>query len=589
MLLIVLFSFLVITIIIVAIVVSKNNQTFSEFCSSSSDCPQGYECIENPELENKKQCFPSDKIFCAISPSTALMKCKLSDPNSCDACLNNPAFSCVEVTPDKPFSWTHNGQPVYIPPSAQGYGWCLPKVDNSSIKCNLFTSQPMLEQIGDKEFEWGCTCKYNVFGHDSTADSSCTHVLACGQDNDSGTLYTLTSPNEKDWISCKQDTDCSGISTLSGKPGMCRAPMTSPLPCGYANGSSGLEPKVDCSKDSSKCYCHVPWEGTLVDLVDPLSGQCVCNDDRDYQCITQASDSFAMNCVQGFCQPFSEAIGSGSCNKGSCFIPPGGNDCICCSCPEGYIRCPDDIPSNNIALINYCKNTGPTCIKDPCSTDEVPNGYWNLQEQQCVCPGDASAAKPDPDSAVGQYCANLCGKNSPCGSRGSCYVANVGGTKQALCCSCTGGFTNKGDPSCTCSELTGKQPIMGTCEADTDCASGHCCGVKCTWSPDHTERICTSGNCCGTDPINSQCGTDTCVPNSTGPVLCGGTSSCPQDSTCCQTSDGIWQCCPYPNGTCCDDGIHCCPSDHPVCNTKAGYCTKKDGSDPIKWSDSNPQ
>lgn len=29
--------------------------------------------------------------------------------------------------------------------------------------------------------------------------------------------------------------------------------------------------------------------------------------------------------------------------------------------------------------------------------------------------------------------------------------------------------------------------------------------------------------------------------------------------TCCQTTAGLWACCPIEEGLCCDDGVHCCP------------------------------
>ena len=34
--------------------------------------------------------------------------------------------------------------------------------------------------------------------------------------------------------------------------------------------------------------------------------------------------------------------------------------------------------------------------------------------------------------------------------------------------------------------------------------------------------------------------------------------TCAEAETCCQTPTGLWGCCPFADGICCDDGIHCC-------------------------------
>ena len=39
----------------------------------------------------------------------------------------------------------------------------------------------------------------------------------------------------------------------------------------------------------------------------------------------------------------------------------------------------------------------------------------------------------------------------------------------------------------------------------------------------------------------------------------GGSSECPDQTTCCQLSSGDWGCCPLPNAVCCEDHLHCCP------------------------------
>jgi hypothetical protein len=114
---------------------------------------------------------------------------------------------------------------------------------------------------------------------------------------------------------------------------------------------------------------------------------------------------------------------------------------------------------------------------------------------------------------------------------------------------------------------------------------GHCKDANCK---NQYEPL--TGHCVvDPQPDTFVCGKSTCSVKKTGPIICSdsGAYSCPENTTCCQTKTGGYNCCPYLNGTCCDDNVHCCPNDHPVCNSKAGVCTKTDGTDPISWSATN--
>ncbi|XP_036801770.1 progranulin [Oncorhynchus mykiss] len=52
---------------------------------------------------------------------------------------------------------------------------------------------------------------------------------------------------------------------------------------------------------------------------------------------------------------------------------------------------------------------------------------------------------------------------------------------------------------------------------------------------------------------------------------CDESTSCPGQSTCCETTTGNWACCPLPNAMCCNDHLHCCPHGT-VCNLEASTC-----------------
>jgi hypothetical protein len=60
----------------------------------------------------------------------------------------------------------------------------------------------------------------------------------------------------------------------------------------------------------------------------------------------------------------------------------------------------------------------------------------------------------------------------------------------------------------------------------------------------------------------------------------GGSSACPDGSTCCQLSSGQYGCCPIPNAVCCEDHLHCCPSGY-TCDVKDGRCNKGKESIPF--------
>uniref|UniRef100_A0A3P9HE18 Granulin a n=1 Tax=Oryzias latipes TaxID=8090 RepID=A0A3P9HE18_ORYLA len=63
-------------------------------------------------------------------------------------------------------------------------------------------------------------------------------------------------------------------------------------------------------------------------------------------------------------------------------------------------------------------------------------------------------------------------------------------------------------------------------------------------------------------------------------VPCDGSTSCPDQTTCCKTQEGGWACCPLPEAVCCEDFIHCCPKGK-TCNLAAQTCEGDGGSVPI--------
>lgn len=556
---ILLFFILIFLTFLAILIHNKTKSHLSEDCNSDNDCPKDYSCQENPEINNKKQCLPSNKIFCKITPSTELMKCSITDPNSCSVCLNNPQYSCVEVNKDNPYIWKQNGVNMNIPDSSTGFGWCLPDIVNRDIECNKFTADYILQEIKPGVYQWGCSCKYpNLFDHVGEAGSDCLVRRACREVDGFGKLYV---PIQNSKI-CKIDSDC-------GSNNKCLNPLN-PIPCGYTN-DGGIEPSNDCSTSGS-CVCHTSWEGPIVSEIDPLAGQCVCRNNYDFQCIKRSSDNFELNCIKGqcTCDGCSEAP-SNTCNSS---LPQH----TCCNCPKGMIRCPDDIPSNNTGLINYCLRTGSTCIADPCKTTSVPDGYYDSNIGSCICPGGGTPIE-DENSPVGLVCKNLCEGNGPCGNRGTCYTVG----NQARCKDCVCPFINEGDTTCTCSimkegNIYGQQGSL--CCNDKDCCSGNCSG--------NCDNTGDSGICIGPSPVIST-GDCTPIPPIT-PTECKPGFSCPAGSSCIESKKGNndFSCCPYPSGVSCYNGTptsnpNCCPSDYPICNTTLKQCISTDGKSSIPF------
>uniref|UniRef100_A0A673HAG8 Granulins-like n=1 Tax=Sinocyclocheilus rhinocerous TaxID=307959 RepID=A0A673HAG8_9TELE len=136
-------------------------------------------------------------------------------------------------------------------------------------------------------------------------------------------------------------------------------------------------------------------------------------------------------------------------------------------------------------------------------------------------------------------------------------------------------------PSLPASEDDITCPDGSFCPAEFSCllmaSSYGCCPVA-------QGLVCSDGkHCC---PKDHECSADSssCVKLKVKAVLCGnGTSECPVDTTCCETEDGQWACCPMPKAVCCDDKIHCCPEDS-VCDVEGSKCMSSTNQELPMWA-----
>ncbi|KAK9534615.1 hypothetical protein VZT92_007048 [Zoarces viviparus] len=113
-------------------------------------------------------------------------------------------------------------------------------------------------------------------------------------------------------------------------------------------------------------------------------------------------------------------------------------------------------------------------------------------------------------------------------------------------------------------------PDQSRCPAEYSCLRGltkfGCCplaqGVPCS----------DGKHCC---PEGHQCSADSrsCIKKElVTAVLCkDGVSECPDDTTCCETPEGTWACCPMPNAVCCEDKVHCC-REGTTCDLEHSKC-----------------
>ncbi|XP_078135049.1 granulin b isoform X1 [Sander vitreus] len=57
-------------------------------------------------------------------------------------------------------------------------------------------------------------------------------------------------------------------------------------------------------------------------------------------------------------------------------------------------------------------------------------------------------------------------------------------------------------------------------------------------------------------------------------------SACPDETTCCQITNGTYGCCPMPNAVCCSDHAHCCP-EGTECDLSHSTCVSARGENTL--------
>ncbi|XP_054463078.1 granulin a [Anoplopoma fimbria] len=203
---------------------------------------------------------------------------------------------------------------------------------------------------------------------------------------------------------------------------------------------------------------------------------------------------------------------------------------------------------------------GQTCCNDPA------NGYECCPLDQAECCGDHTHCCPAGTvcNTATSSCLNLTGSVP--------WVERVSTDQLGLSKSFRMIKTYMGE------EDDNVCPDQSRCPAEFSCLRAltkfGCCplaqGVPCS----------DGKHCC---PEGHQCSADSrsCIKKElVTTVLCNdGVSECPDETTCCETPEGKWGCCPTPKAVCCEDKTHCCPEGS-TCDVEHSKCissaTKKE-------------
>ncbi|XP_050388777.1 multiple epidermal growth factor-like domains protein 6 isoform X4 [Patella vulgata] len=442
---------------------------------------------------------------------------------------------------------------------------------------------------------------------------------------------------------CPDSTTCCKLS--SGQYGCC--PLPSAVCC--SDGVHCCPSGTTCDTAAGKCnkqdgsYVFMSKKVAakpvaVTDVVCP-GGTSQCPDGTT--CCMQASGQYgccplpsAVCCSDGVhCCPSGTTCdtAAGKCNKqdGSYIFmskkiaakPVAVKDVVC---PGGTSQCPDSTTCCKLSSGQYgcCPLPSAVCCTDGvhcCPSDttcDTSAGKCNKQDGSHVLMSEKIAAKSVsvadvvcPDGTLKCPVGTTCCKMTS-GQYGCCAIPD------AVCCSdgvhcCPSGTTcdtaagkcNKQDGSYVfMSKKIAAKPVTvedvvcpgGTsqCPDSTTCcklSSGQygCCPLPSAVCCSDGVHCCPSGTTCDTSAgkCNKQDGSHVLMskkiaakPVAVKDVVCpGGTSQCPDSTTCCKLSSGQYGCCPLPSAVCCSDGVHCCPSGT-TCDTSAGKCNKQDGS-----------
>ncbi|XP_028286498.1 granulin b isoform X2 [Parambassis ranga] len=290
-----------------------------------------------------------------------------------------------------------------------------------------------------------------------------------------------------------------GLSTALVCPdgGMCEDKNTC---CKNTAGGYGCcpLPHAECCSD----HLHCCYEGTVCDLVHQ-------------KCVNKTVSLPWMSRL-----PAKQAL----------LVPQLGERVKAVICPDQESECPDDT----------------TCC-------QLPDGSWGCCPlAKAVCCEDKRHCCPEGTQCdlVHSKCVSASLESFPMLQKLPATKRDTNPVPVVGSVTCPGGKTCP--DSYTCCLLTSGE--YGCCPyPDATCCSDHlhCCPSNTICDLEH--GVCRSGEI--HMPLLKKIST---LPND---IECPDKHSvCPDQTTCCQMTNGTYGCCPMPNAVCCSDHIHCCPA-----------------------------
>ncbi|XP_077979178.1 uncharacterized protein LOC144434584 isoform X2 [Glandiceps talaboti] len=379
-----------------------------------------------------------------------------------------------------------------------------------------------------------------------------------------------------DWV---QKREATSVNSILCPDGQSQCPDGDTC-CQLTTGQWGCcpLPKAVCCSD----HLHCCPSGTTCDVSE---GKCNKGD-------------FSMDWVQK-----REVISVNSilCPDGQSQCPDGDTCCQlttgqwgCCPLPKA-VCCSDHL---------HCCPSGTTCdvSEGKCNKGDFSMDWVQKHEatsvNAIVCP-DGQSQCPDSDTCcqltTGQWgCCPL--------PKAVCCSDHLHCCPSGTTCDVSGGKCNKGDfsmdwvrktsaagaiiPKVTaveCSDNKSQCPDGNTC-CKTLTGQYGCCPLPNAVCCPNQNFCCPSGTTC--DAVAKKCvkgelsfpwlEKEEAVMKVLQDNICPDQKSkCPEDSTCCILSTGLYGCCPLPKAVCCTDKLHCCP-EGTTCDVPHSKCNKGD-------------
>jgi|694.fasta_scaffold11241_5 hypothetical protein len=505
--------------IVIALLIWKHfpkGSHYQDACTVDDDCSKGYKCIFSRDM-NHNICVLSNDKECNISTDIAQMQsCDPKDNNSCNMCINQPAFSCVVVGKlelktggnrykDGICSTTTTGSGTGMTVNITTLGGVVQDVsiietgnnytknDTITILCDdsdnsatlKFSENPYIWKHGTdiinvpESLENKGWCLPDVKQTTSCNQFTSDTILVEYEDNKYEWGCHCTIQNLFDQLSplsdCNLEKACghdSGFGDLyvvknmdDGNQLKCNtnsecitagADSLCCVPDTTGNLSGSCDDNVSGSEQK---YCHVPWLSQPNS--DPRYGRCKCGTGLTYFGYSD-TNIYTKNCVKDSCEPNGIKVDTS------------------CECNPGYIRCPED--TKNISYKQNCEGQ-PQCIPDPCQ----PFGTYDKDAKSCNCIDTAGIAD-DKSNSIGETCVEFCKNNGPCGDRGTCILIGSDSYRKPFCKNCRCPYCNPGDTGCGSSEpgypnnCTLRMPNMA--EPGQDCFGMTCCAPgECKYDP----------------------------------------------------------------------------------------------------------